>query len=306
MSKEREPRYYTYTFELYEESVPQNYIEIIQNFHTKAALIWHDKDVYSQSDYDKYLKNNNTVPNWKVGDRKKIHAHIVIKFNSLKTTRQILQLVEMLGVKYVEPVLNEYGMIRYLIHLDDKDKAQYKKEDIKLFCNYNIDSFFESDEMDKDIMSDIRLMSLEDEEWAYDYSDFYTHILLTKGNEYANQIEKHSTHFNYFLRSKRNRRDKRIQNREIELTEQNEQRIREKYKNIVSDELQNKKASLDSNELKNKIDIEKLFIENEKDKELIEIIGNEYKKEREEKIMYLEALEYIKKYEKDHNIKNKS
>ena len=40
-------------------------------------IIRHDKDTYHESDYDKYLADNGKEPDWKIGDLKKPHYHII-------------------------------------------------------------------------------------------------------------------------------------------------------------------------------------------------------------------------------------
>ena len=43
----------------------------------KWAYILHDKDAYLENDYQNYKEKNGNEPNWKVGDLKPKHYHIV-------------------------------------------------------------------------------------------------------------------------------------------------------------------------------------------------------------------------------------
>ena len=57
------------------------------------------------------------------------HTHFVLDY---KTPRQISTVANIFEVEsnFIEVVRNKKGMLRYLIHLDDKDKYQYKPEQV--------------------------------------------------------------------------------------------------------------------------------------------------------------------------------
>lgn len=63
------------------------------------------------------------------GSLKKPHYHIYIRFNKPTTKKQVSKYFNV-SENLVQSALNPNGIIRYFLHLDDKDKTQYKKEAI--------------------------------------------------------------------------------------------------------------------------------------------------------------------------------
>lgn len=60
---------------------------------------------------------------------KHFHTHVVVMTAG---TRSVWQVAQTLGIpsNYVQKVLQRRSMLRYLIHLDNPDKIQYKPEDV--------------------------------------------------------------------------------------------------------------------------------------------------------------------------------
>lgn len=297
----REQRFYSYTFELYEESAPKNFKEILNNLHIKTAYALHDKDIYDEFDYQKYLtNNNNNSPNWKVGETKKPHYHIVLKFETLKSIKQILTMLEPLGVKYVEPVQNERGMLRYLIHFDNKEKYQYKRNDITTLCGYEISKFFRGDDDMVNIKQELRNIILKDKaEYTYNYFDFYNYVMDNFDSDYLDMIDKFSYSFQSLINGKNKKKEqedlKRMKEqgeedykiRQAEITEMEKmnrlecefqklatrQAHYEKKEHFIKTYIKLKdKKDLDCNELKLKNDIEKFLIEYENEKDFKNLI----------------------------------
>lgn len=63
------------------------------------------------------------------GAIKKAHYHIYIKYNKPTTKKQVAKNFNV-SENLVQSALNPNGIIRYFLHLDDKDKTQYKKDAI--------------------------------------------------------------------------------------------------------------------------------------------------------------------------------
>lgn len=107
----------------YDESLPQSISDIFSSLVSlgciQYAYIKHDNDV-----------DINGLP-------KKCHYHIYLMFENKKSYHYI---AKMFGIapndELLKPVKSVNGLIRYFIHLDDKDKYQYCPSDI---IAYNID-----------------------------------------------------------------------------------------------------------------------------------------------------------------------
>lgn len=130
-----------WTFITYPESMPENWKEIIEERLLVPFVMspLHDKD----------LKEDGTF--------KKAHYHNMVMFSNVKSYKQVGELVSCLGgTVAVSQVHSTQAMIRYFVHADQKQKAQYNKKDIQSFNGADIDNLFEKN--DKEIygmLSDI-------------------------------------------------------------------------------------------------------------------------------------------------------
>ena len=115
MSDTRKRNYATI---LYEESVADDFINLIESWHVPAFLSpLHDRDVKD------------------TGELKKAHWHLMLMFEGKKSPEQVYEdfIIPIQGVG-CEPVNSIGGMARYLCHLDNKDKAQYSPSDVLSFA----------------------------------------------------------------------------------------------------------------------------------------------------------------------------
>ncbi len=102
---------------VYTDSAPENWQEKLTELRIPAFISpLHDKD------------KNAT------GEPKKAHYHVMIMFTGPKTERQARQVFKVIGGVGCEAVQSVRGMARYLCHLDNPEKAQYKQEDVKVLC----------------------------------------------------------------------------------------------------------------------------------------------------------------------------
>lgn len=102
-----------WTFIFYPESAPANWQEIIDGWHVPYLISpKHDKDL-----------NPDGTP-------KKEHFHVLLMFQGIKSYEQIVELIEPLNGPIPQVCQSSKGMARYLCHLDNPSKFQYKVEDI--------------------------------------------------------------------------------------------------------------------------------------------------------------------------------
>lgn len=111
-------------FVLYPES-QQAIINYVQtNFPCAWAL--HDKDVWHQSDLDKWNRQNSDLPfPHQVGELKKPHVHFICKFP--KSGRYFHAIAKELGVPVstINRCANLFRAYEYLTHKNDPEKYQY-------------------------------------------------------------------------------------------------------------------------------------------------------------------------------------
>lgn len=102
---------------VYPDSAPDGWQEILsQQFVPAFISPLHDKDL------------NPT------GEPKKPHYHVVLMFDSLKAKDQAQDIMSKINGVGCEVVQSIRGYARYLCHLDNPEKAQYKQEDVRSLC----------------------------------------------------------------------------------------------------------------------------------------------------------------------------
>lgn len=116
-AKKRDERRRSFAFVVYPESVAEGWIESLKAEHVEGFVSpLHDADV----DAD--------------GRLKKEHRHGLLAFEGKKSKAQIRALLDRcLGESWgahIESVESYRAYARYLIHMDDPDKAQYRREDV--------------------------------------------------------------------------------------------------------------------------------------------------------------------------------
>lgn len=139
-NKEKPQRSNTWTLLLYQDSAPENWKNKLKELHVPFIVSpLHDKD----------LKQDGT--------KKKPHYHIIVRFRSKKSFKQIKEGVcDPLGGPHPQPVFDFPMMVRYLAHLDDPEKAQYDIEDIEVYGNIDVKQYlYNHQEYQMEILKDI-------------------------------------------------------------------------------------------------------------------------------------------------------
>lgn len=125
--KKKEQRSNKWTFLIYQESAPEDYLNLLEELHVPFILSpWHDKDV------------NRTT-----GEFKKPHKHGVFFFESLKSYSQVSELIsdKLNSPEHVEVVMSPKGMYDYFTHAENPEKTPYNIEDIESGAGFELDKF---------------------------------------------------------------------------------------------------------------------------------------------------------------------
>lgn len=123
----KEKRSNKWAFLLYQESAPENYLDILEEMHIPFVLSpWHDKDV-----------------NKETGEFKKAHKHGALYFDSLKSYSQVSKLLtnHLNTPKHVEVIMSPRGMYDYFTHAENPEKTVYDINDIESGCGFDLDKF---------------------------------------------------------------------------------------------------------------------------------------------------------------------
>lgn len=119
-------RFRNFATVIYPESCPENFKEIIDDWHVPGFLSpLHDKDINPD------------------GEAKKAHYHLIVMFASMKTEKQVKELFDQIGAVGCEKVKSIDGMARYLCHLDNPEKCQYSKSDVHCFAGADYEKLIE-------------------------------------------------------------------------------------------------------------------------------------------------------------------
>ena len=142
---------------VYPESALPNWIDILEEQHIRALVSpLHNMDI----DKD--------------GKIKKPHYHVILIFESLKSIKQVQEIIEKFGGVGVIPIHSLGAYSRYLCHIDNPEKAQYNKEDVKEISGANYKECCRQNE-DKEKENEANLIEL-------------TQIILDKRITYFNEV----------------------------------------------------------------------------------------------------------------------
>jgi hypothetical protein len=112
-SIKKDERARNWTFVVYPESAPQNWRDVIDDEHIE----WVESPLH-----DKDLDANNEI--------KKPHWHILVLYDGKKSFEQVKVLTEKVNAPIPQKVSSAKGLVRYMVHLDNPEKTQYKQSDI--------------------------------------------------------------------------------------------------------------------------------------------------------------------------------
>lgn len=111
----KETRARAWSFIAYPDSVPADWEQILtERFNLQwARSPLHDSDFNADE------------------TQKKSHWHIVVTFTNVKSYEQVKEISDTINATIPQKVHNLQGLMRYFIHLDNPEKAQYDIKDIK-------------------------------------------------------------------------------------------------------------------------------------------------------------------------------
>lgn len=102
---------------VYPESAPENWQDILADQFIPAFI--------------SPLHDSDTNP---TGEPKKPHYHVMLMYDGVKNIEQAREVFEKIGGVGCEIVQSIRGYSRYLCHLDNPEKAQYKQDDVRSLC----------------------------------------------------------------------------------------------------------------------------------------------------------------------------
>ena len=176
-----------WTIVVYPESAPENWIDIINEEH----VAW----------FCSPLHNLDTNPD---GEVKKAHWHIVLTFDGKKSYTQIKEIADKINAPIPQRVASIRGAVRYLTHMDNPEKYQYKQSDIRCFGGADIQEFLaptmsEKKELLKEITRYIR------DNHVIEFSDFMVYCAEEREDWFDIITSSFTLYTNSLIRSERHK-----------------------------------------------------------------------------------------------------
>lgn len=182
----KETRTRNWWFVLYPESAPSNWQEALDELHIQYAVSpLHDRDVDVN------------------GELKKPHWHVILMFEGVKSYSQIKEITDSLNAPIPQAVNGLVGTVRYLIHKDNPDKAQYPQEEIICGGGFDIAEVINRSTSDKrkiireiyDFISENDITEFyELTDYAYAYNTDWFDILMDGHTIFFNAVIKSRRH----------------------------------------------------------------------------------------------------------------
>lgn len=182
---EKDNRARSWTIVVYPgDSLPDNWQDILDELSVPwCASPLHDRDLNAD------------------GTPKKAHRHIVLSFEGKKSYEQVEAIAERLGAPIPKRIHSVRAMVRYCLHLDNPDKAQYSRADLLSGCGFDVEDALKlSASETESIVSDIEDYILEK------HANEYVSVLrnLKKYHpEWVEVFRRHTMHFQAILTSSR-------------------------------------------------------------------------------------------------------
>lgn len=169
------------------DSLPDNYAAILSD---EMHLCWCESPVH-----DADLNGD--------GSEKKKHIHFIVTFEGNKSYDQMQEITDRLNCPIPQQCRNMRSMVRYLIHLDNPDKHQYKREDIKVHGGFELDDYFSRSQTDnRNILKEIMTFCVDNH--ISEFAQLVEVVFELGNNDWIDIITCRNTLFlSAYLKSKR-------------------------------------------------------------------------------------------------------
>lgn len=168
------------------DSLPDDYVSILSDV---LHLCWCESPVH-----DADLNGD--------GSEKKVHIHFIVSFEGNKSFEQIQEITDRLHCPIPQLCRNVRSMVRYMIHLDNPDKHQYKREEIQVHGGFSIDEYFSRSQTEnRDVLKEILKFCVDNQ--ISEFCDLVEAVFKMDNNDWIDIITCRNTMFlSAYLKSK--------------------------------------------------------------------------------------------------------
>ncbi len=161
----------------YVESLAEDWLTVLESTYVACAVSpLHDRDITE------------------TGEVKKPHYHLLITFESLKSKKQVSEIIGAIGFIMPIAVNSVQGYYEYLCHVNSSNKAQYKRDDI-----IHINHFDGSKYFGKKLTAMEYLLELE-RSGVGSLSEFIKYLINNNLYDMINAIHSHIYFLNTIIR----------------------------------------------------------------------------------------------------------
>lgn len=189
--KKKIAKYRNWTCILYPESCDPNFRKILNDkFMSWICSPLHDQDI-------------NELDN----EKKKAHYHLILMWEGPTTYESVLAICEEIKSTIPQPVHKLPNAVKYLIHLNNPEKAQYKQSDITCSPDVNIDELFKLSKTDERLLS-FEIVDFIKNQFITEYCDLVYWCRDNEKYEWYDYIKDHSFFINLIIKSQRHSQQK--------------------------------------------------------------------------------------------------
>jgi len=188
--QKKDERTRNWTFIVYPESAPENWIEILSEEKVPFVVSpLHDKDVNAD------------------GEIKKPHWHVMFMFSGKKSLTQIQKITEKINSPMPQKVNDTKAMARYFLHLDNPEKYQYSKADLRVYGGVEIEKYLTSVSEQKNERYDgIREMcQFVDEHGIIEFSDLMAYAMNNRADWFELLCDSSAYVIGLYIKSRRHK-----------------------------------------------------------------------------------------------------
>ena len=188
MAKTKETRTRNWTCIIYPESAAEDWLEIIKSYYIECVISpLHDRDI-----------DGNGKP-------KKPHYHVLLMFGSVKSYDQVLEITKKLKATIPQRCHNAKALVRYMLHMDDADKVQYKVDDIKVINGVDISELLRPSTSERYTII-MEMMQFIRREKITEFSDLVDYAVVNRSNDWCPIIFDSATYvLNNYIKSLRHK-----------------------------------------------------------------------------------------------------
>lgn len=182
-AKTKDTRSRNFATVIYPDSAPENWLSLASDLRVPAFI--------------SPLHDNDFNP---TGEQKKPHWHFLIMFEGKKSEEQVQELFSSIGGVGIEKVNSIRSYARYLCHLDNPDKCQYKPEDV--VCLAGAD-YFDIIGLASDkyvAVGEIMRFCMEND--IYSFSELSLYCMVHRQDWFRVLVDKSTVYIKEFLKSR--------------------------------------------------------------------------------------------------------